>query len=255
MPGAFESLSVDAARQAEHDTEVAKRAKSREISAEASAAAEGRAWGAAVTQALSSKKRGRPRKEDGGDAAAPPAPSIDEERVRQAALLAKYTKYAQARHPAIQEAVGGVAPNPKWSADEAQAQLDRVRHALDSAGSAAMVRQGLATACRGVEWVVMDVGVNPNGMYDLRDFGGFMSNILSSEEHREALQPELSELECEAGALFRVPYPLRLAAKMHELMVAYSASRRESAQQIKRPRGSAPEKPPIPPAAPAPAST
>ena len=251
MPGAFESLSVDAARQAEHDTEVAKRAKSREISAEASAAAEGRAWGAAVTQALSSKKRGRPRKDDGGDAAAPPAPSTDEERVRQAALLDKYTKYAQARHPAIVEAVGGVAPNPKWSADEAQAQLDRVRHALDSAGSAAMVRQGLATACRGLEWVVMDVGVNPKNAYDLRDFGAFMGNILSSEEHREALQPELSELECEAGALFRVPYPLRLAAKMHELMVAYTANRRES----KRPRGSAPESAPVPPAAPAPAST
>jgi hypothetical protein len=252
MPGGFESLSVEAARKAEHDTEVAKRAKSREISAEASAATEGKAWGSAVAQALASRKRGRPRKDDGdAAAAAPAAPSVDDERARQAALLAKYAKYAQARHPAIVEAVGGVPPNPKWTADEAQAQLDRVRHALDSAGSAAMVRQGLAGACRGLEWVVMDVGVNPNNMYELRDFGDFMGSVLSSEEHREALQPELSELECEAGALFRVPYPVRLLSKLHELMLSYSAGRRESA---KRPRGSAPESGPVPPAAPAPES-
>ena len=241
---------MDAARQAEHDTEVAKRVKTREISAEASAAAEGKAWGSAVAAALGSKKRGRPRREDGAASEAPPPPSVDDERTRQAALLAKYAKYAAARHPLIQEAVGGVAPNPRWSADEAQAQLDRVRHALDSAGCAAMLRQGLAGACRGLEWVVMDLGVNPRGAYDLRDFGDFMGNVLSSDEHREMLQPELSELECEAGALIRVPYTVRLLSKLHELMMSYSANRREA----KRPRGSAPESGPVPPAVPAPES-
>jgi hypothetical protein len=222
--GDFERLSVDASKKLEHDAEVEKRRKSREISGEAKQQLEKKDL-TSFMNALGSApaKRGRPPKQ-------PPPPeetSMNEERARQLAALGKYTRYAQSRNPVIQEAVAGVAPNPKWSADEAQAQLDRVRDHLDSVGAGAMVRRGVVAIASGAEWVTMRAGINPNNMYDLDGFGPFMEGVMGDEQAREELQPELSEAEAELGGFLKAPWQMRALAKFHGLLGAYTAHKRQ----------------------------
>jgi len=227
--GDFERLSVDASKKLEHDAEVEKRRKSRELSGEAKQQLEKKDLNSFMTalsaqQPAAAPKRGRPPKER---AAAPEEQLAVEERARQQEILAKYTRYAQSRNALIQEAVAGVAPNARWSADEAQAQLDRVREALNSLGASAMVQRGVVSLASGAEWVTMRAGINPNNMYDLDGFGGFMEGAMMDPEAREELQPELSEAEAELGGFLRVPWQIRALSKFHGLLASYTAHKRQ----------------------------
>lgn len=248
----YEALSVDAAKKAEHDAEVAKRRHTREIAEEAKGAgrnASNAATPSMITkvQAAIASKRGRKRKEDGADAAAAqPEASIEDPRVRHAELLAKYTRYANHRHPAIRAAVGNIPPNPRWSIEELQLNLDRVRQSLNSAGAEMMIKRGFITAAHAAEWLTMRAGINPTGE-DLTDFGPAFEQLLMEDE--EVMQPELGELQAEVGSLLIMPWYARLAMKMAHVAREYSMARRSSTQ--KRPRG-APAMPPPAAAPPAP---
>lgn len=250
----YEALSVDSARKAEHDAEVAKRRHTREIAEEAKGAgrnASNAATPSMITkvQAAIASKRGRKRKEDGGaDAAAQPEVSIEDPRVRHAELLAKYTRYANHRHPAIRAAVGNIPPNPRWSIEELQLNLDRVRQSLNSAGAEMMIKRGVITAAHAAEWLTMRAGINPTNE-DLIDFGVAVEELLM--ENEEAMQPELGELQAEVGSLLIMPWYARLAMKMAHVAREYSMARRSSSAPQKRPRG-APAMPPPAAAPPAP---
>lgn len=247
----YEALSVDAAKKAEHDAEVAKRRHTREIAEEARGGAAG-AKSAAVTPSMIAKvqdaiasKRGRKRKDDASASAQSQQPeaSVEDPRVRQAELLAKYTRYANHRHPAIRAAVGGIAPNPRWSVEELQLHLDRVRQSLNSAGAEMMIKRGLITAAHAAEWLTMRAGINPTAE-DLHDFGVAVEELLMDNE--EVMQPELGELQAEVGSLLIMPWYARLAMKMAHVARAYSMERKassSSSSRQKRPR-SAPEMPP-----------
>lgn len=247
----YEALSVDAAKKAEHDAEVAKRRHTREIAEEAKGAgrnASNAATPSMITkvQAAIASKRGRKRKED--DTAAQPEANVEDPRVRHAELLAKYTRYANHRHPAIRAAVGNVPPNPRWSIEELQLNLDRVRQSLNSAGAEMMIKRGFITAAHAAEWLTMRAGINPTGE-DLRDFGAAFEQLLMEDE--EVMQPELGELQAEVGSLLIMPWYARLAMKMAHVAREYSMARKSSQTSTKRQR-SAPSMPPPAAAPPAP---
>jgi hypothetical protein len=226
----FERLSVEGSRKLEHDAEVEKRRKARELTGEAKQQIEKKDLNSFMTALASNApapKRGRPPKNQPTAPADPAVVDANEERARQSAALAKYTRYAQSKNELIREAVGGVAPNPRWSADEAQAQLDRVREHMNSAGASEIVRRGVVSLSQGAEWVTMRAGINPNNMYDLDGFGGFVEGMVASEEGRNELQPELSEAEAELGGFLHVPWQVRALSKFHGLLAAYTAHKRQ----------------------------
>lgn len=239
----YEGLSVDSSKKAAHDAEVAKRRHARELAEEARGSAEKNAANAPVTPAMVARvteaaKRGRKRKEDSEATA-----SEEDPKVRHAELLAKYTRYANHRHPAIRAAVGGIAPNPRWSIDEVHANLDRVRQSLNSAGAEMMIKRGLITAAHAAEWITMKAGINPTGE-DLRDFGAAFEQLLFEDE--EAMQPELGELQAEVGSMLIMPWYARLAMKLSQVAREYSMHRKQPRRAVPtaplpQPSPSAPE--------------
>jgi len=248
--GDLERCSVDAAKKAEHDAEVEKRTKGKQLNVEAKEKLAAKDINAFVTAIGAGTKRGRPpgKRAEPADAAQPAAVDPNEERARAAAAIGKYTRYYQNRNAIIREAVGGVPPNPKWTADEAQAQLDRVREQLNSYGAGAMVRRGVVSMAQGAEWVTMRAGINPNNMYQLDGFGGFMEGLMGDAEAREELQPELGEAEAELGGFCNVPWQIRFLSKFHTLLAGYTAHKRQkvapvvtpppaASEQVNRPEG------------------
>jgi hypothetical protein len=223
----FEALSVDSAKKAQHDAEVAKKRHSKEITDEA----KGTGANALATpsfvsrvQALIPKApRGRPPKRkpnDTEDEQPDPKRVVEDEKIRHAELYARYVRYAQSTEPKLREAVGGVAPNPRWSLAEVQSNLDRVRSHLDSSGAEASIKMGVVAVARGLEWVTMTAGVNPT-REDLNGFGNTMETIMREEPH--LFQPELAEMQAEIGSLITTPWQARLMMKMAQAVRAYSA--------------------------------
>lgn len=231
----FDALSVDATKKAERDAEIEKRKHSREIAAEAKTAGEGGGVSFAQLQARVSaaiaekRKRGRPPKEpvSSEESQGQRQQDADAGRVRHAELFARYTRYAQSRNPQIQAAVAGVEPNPRWSTEELQMQLDRVRAALNSSGAEDIVKRGVVTAAQAAEWVTMKAGINPTNE-DLTEFGAVMEEmLLGPDADPNLLQPELSEMQAEVGSLLYVSWPTRLTMKLCHAIRSYTLARRE----------------------------
>jgi hypothetical protein len=221
----FESLSTEHAAKLEAQKKVEKMVTSKELSSQARSEFESKATAndaAAFAKAMgaSSAKRpvGRPPKSSSS------ATPEHEARLRQTEALARYSRYFNSKHPKLREACAGIAPNAKWSAEEAESHLDRVRAALAEDAADETFKSGIITAARGAEWVTMKLGVNPVGL-DLNEFGDFMEHVINEDK----LEPEMSEGRAECGSLLTAPWQGRLVYKFIRLSHEFSESKKRAA--------------------------
>jgi hypothetical protein len=223
----FESLSTEHAAKLEAQKRVEKMVERKELSSQARSEFESKASPSdahAVAKALASHKRpvGRPRT-NASSASANQSPE-HELKLRQSEALARYSRYFNSKHPALREACGSIAPNSKWSAEEAESHLDRVRAALAEDAADETFKNGVVTIAKGAEWVTMTLGVNPARL-DLKDFGEFVAGAINSD----ALEPELSEGRAECGSLLTAPWQARLLYKVSNLALVFNESKKRAA--------------------------
>jgi hypothetical protein len=215
----FESLSTEHAQQLEQQRRVDKMVHSKELSSKARSEFESKAGpadAAAFAKALGAKKVGRPAK------AVAVANSPDHElRLRQIEALNRYTRYFNSKRQELRDACGGIAPNPKWTCEEAEAQLDRVRASLAEDAADETFKNGVIAAARGAEYVTMKLGINPARL-DLNDFGEFMNVAIREEK----LEPEISEGRAECGSLLTAPWQARLFYKVSNLAIEFSEAKK-----------------------------
>lgn len=215
---AFESLSVDHAEKIERDAKISKMTDRKEMTLEVKSALDSRAGPADVASfraalginAPQKRGPGRPPKEPAQSAAAP-----DDSRVRHAETIARYTRYFNS--PVTNSACNGIAPNPKWSLDEASAHLDRVRATLNSRGAEDTFKHGVVLASKGFEYGTMKLGINPMQL-DVTDLGDFIEHSIEND----ALEPEISEGVAECGSMLITPWYARLSMKLVRLAREYS---------------------------------
>jgi hypothetical protein len=236
----FESLSTEHAAKLEAQKKVEKMVTSKELSSQARSEFESKATAndaAAFAKAMgaSSAKRpvGRPPKSSSS------ATPEHEARLRQTEALARYSRYFNSKHPKLREACAGIAPNAKWSAEEAESHLDRVRAALAEDAADETFKSGIITAARGAEWVTMKLGVNPAGL-DLNEFGDFMEHVINEDK----LEPEMSEGRAECGSLLTAPWQGRLVYKFIRLSHEFSESKKRAASSSLAPQPSAAKRAP-----------
>lgn len=217
----FESLSTEHAAKLESAKRVEKMVERKELTSQAKSEFDSKATpgdAAAVARALGAK-RGRPRTSSSASASASQEP---DPKLRQLEAITRYTRYFNSKNKQCRDACGGIPPNPRWSAEEAEAALDRVRAARAEDAGDEMFKSTIITAARGYEYVTMKMGINP-AKQDLTDFGDFI------ETNIDELDPELSEGRAECGSLLSAPWYIRLAYKGQHLAVAFHESKKRGA--------------------------
>jgi hypothetical protein len=225
----FESLSTEHAAKLEAQKKVEKMVTSKELSSQARSEFESKATAndaAAFAKAMGASTAKRPvgRPPKSSSATATSQSPEHEARLRQTEALARYSRYFNSKHPKLREACAGIAPNAKWSAEEAESHLDRVRAALAEDAADETFKSGIITAARGAEWVTMKLGVNPVGL-DLNEFGDFMEHVINEDK----LEPEMSEGRAECGSLLTAPWQGRLVYKFIRLSHEFSESKKRAA--------------------------
>lgn len=212
---AFESLSVDHAEKIERDSKVAKMVDRKEMSLESKSQLDSRAGPADVASFRTALGISAPAKRGPGRPPKDPSTAPDDNRVRHAETIARYTRYFNS--PVTNSACNGIAPNAKWSLDEASAHLDRVRATLNSRGAEDTFKQGVVMAAKGFEYGTMKLGINPMQL-DVTDLGGFIEHSIEND----ALEPEISEGVAECGSMLITPWYARLSMKLVHLAREYS---------------------------------
>lgn len=216
----FESLSTEHAAKLESAKRVEKMVERKELTSQAKSEFDSKATpgdAAAVARALGAK-RGRPAGVK-SNATASSQSSEPDPKLRQLEAITRYTRYFNSKNKQCRDACGGIPPNPRWSAEEAEAALDRVRAARAEDAGDEMFKSTIITAARGYEYVTMKMGINP-AKQDLTDFGDFI------ETNIDELDPELSEGRAECGSLLSAPWYIRLAYKGQHLAVAFHESKK-----------------------------
>lgn len=214
----FESLSTEHAAKLESAKRVEKMVERKELTSQAKSEFDSKATpgdAAAVARALGAK-RGRPA---GVKSSATSSSQEPDPKLRQLEAITRYTRYFNSKNKQCRDACGGIPPNPRWSAEEAEAALDRVRAARAEDAGDEMFKSTIITAARGYEYVTMKMGINP-AKQDLTDFGDFI------ETNIDELDPELSEGRAECGSLLSAPWYIRLAYKGQHLAVAFHESKK-----------------------------
>lgn len=214
----FEAMSTEHAEELSKSRKVSEIQKRRQLSNEAKRGMEQspldepatRSQIEMVTKQIKKKQKAAEEKQ-----------KVDQGEARRARALSVYQRYYST--PSLQQACGGVAPNPNWTAEQAEAHLDRVRNTMNAKNARVMCEKSICLAADGAEFVTMKVGVNPRD-WDLRDFGGMVKYAIEEDPARP-LEPELSEMTAELSDFLTAPWSVRLSLKFFGMMEQYSAMR------------------------------
>jgi len=211
MAGDFEQLSVDYSEKLERDGKIEKIKERSSVSREAKGGDLDKPLDKGAAKAFQKALKNHTKKDR----------DVEEKAaaVKRLSCISRYTRYFNSGHPQLTQACGGVAPNAKWTLEEAEHHLDRVRTSLNQSGAEQACKQAVVYGAKAAEWVTMKMGVNPME-WDLTDIGPAV------ETHIDFFEPELQEMMAETGDMFNMPWQLRLTLKIGQFGQMYSEQRK-----------------------------
>lgn len=113
-------------------------------------------------------------------------------------------------------------PPPNSPIHVLQSALTEMRSRMATERADLLIRNSIPKAAKVMEFIVHDIGMNPQG-WTLRTPSTSFSKELEKEEVMELLEPELSEAIIECRDYLSAPWYLRLAFRVGILADAFSA--------------------------------